>query len=184
MPQDITLSSRCIVRPYRSSHSAARITHFQPSTFAASSQAIAYGDIVQFDVNTASNGFRVVKCSTGSSGAVLSTAVVGVALGPDTSDGSTLGLATRQTIPVALGRDDMEFIFPAKCSVAQHQSTCINTDRTVAWDSTLGIFALDFVESTAAKQIVRITDVLDPGSSNGYFVGKFRSTNVSVLTVR
>src|SRR5690242_15404741 len=101
MPQDITLSSRTTVRPYRTGHSSPRITHFQPSTNAGSTNLIVYGDVVQFDVNTASNSFRIVKESTGSSGAVLSTATVGIALGADTSDGSTLGLATRQTIPVA-----------------------------------------------------------------------------------
>lgn len=184
MPQDITLSSRTTVRPYRPEHASHVIRHFQPSTNAGSSNRIKYGDVVQFDVNTASNSFRIVKESTGSSGAVLSTATVGIALAGDDSDGSTLGLATRQTIPVALGLTSAEFLFPGKVTVAQHASTAINTDRQLQYDSTLEIFVISFTESTAAAQFVRITDVLDPGSSNGYFVGRFRSTCISVTTVR
>lgn len=187
MPQDITLSSLTTVRPYRPEHASHVIRHFQPSTNAGSSNRIAYGDVVQLDVNTATNSFRIVKCSTGSSGGVGSTAIVGVALDSDTSDGSTLGLTTRQTIPVAIGLSSAEFRWPSKFTVAQHQSTLVNTDRGVQYDSTLGIFFLGALSpsSNAGGPVnIRITEVLDAGSSNGFVVGRFNSTVVTVTTVR
>lgn len=181
MPQDITLSSRTIPRIYRSRHGG-QVFNYQPSTFAAGS-SIVFGDIVTLDVNVSSNNFRIVKGSTGGD-PNLSTAFVGLALANDTSDGSTLGLTNRASIPIAVARDGEEFIFPTKCTVAQHQSTLIGTQRALGYDSTLAIFYCNVANSTAGDARLKITDVLDPGSSNGYVVARFLSTAVTVTTVR
>lgn len=181
MPQDITLSSRTVPRLYRS-RNGGQVFNYQPSTFAAGSSIVS-GDVVQLDVNVSSNNFRIVRSSTGGDPA-LSSAIVGIALANDPSDGSTLGLTNRAPIPVAVGRDGEEFIFPSKATVAQHQSTLIGTNRAIGYDSTLAIFYCNVANSTAGDARVRITDVLDPGSSNGYVVARFLSTAVTVTTVR
>ena len=85
---------------------------------------------------------------------------------------------------MAVARDGEEFLFPTKATVAQHQSTLIGTNRAWGYDSTLNIFYCNVANSTATDQLLRIADVVDPGSSNGYVVARFRSTGVAVTTVR
>lgn len=183
MATDIVPSSRSTPRFYRSK-AGGNLLSFQPST-CVSTALIQCGDVVQLDVNTASNNFRIVKASTMANVPnVISTALVGISGGQDTSDGSTLGLLNRASIPVFVGTADSEFIFATKATVAQHQSTLINTARAIGYDSTLNIFYCDVANSTAGDLLLRVTDVLDPGSSGGYVVARFRSTAVTVTTVR
>jgi hypothetical protein len=177
MATDLTNSSRTSPRPYRSARGDYQIRAYEPST-AASTALIRYGDVVSFDVNTSSNNFRIVK-STSSSNAVLSSVYLGIALGADDSDGSTTGQGSKNKIPVCLADHTTEFLFPTKATVAQHQSTLVNTRRAIVYDSTLAIYYCDVANSSAAEASLLITDVLDPGSSNGQVLAKFHSTSVA-----
>lgn len=179
MATDLTNSSRTTPRPYRSRKGDFTISHFEPST-CVSTALIKYGDVVQFDVNVSSNNFRIVKSSTMANAPnVLSTAFIGLALDADASDGSTTNQGTKQKVAVVLADSQTEFLFPTKATVAQHASTLVNTRRAIGYDSTLGMFYCDVANSTAGDATLIITEVLDPGSSNGQVVAKFVSTNVA-----
>lgn len=179
MATDLTNSSRTTPRPFRSRRGDFQVFSFEPST-CVSTAKIVYGDVVQFDVNTSSNNFRIVKSSTMANVPnVLSSAFLGVALGADDSDGSTTGQGTKNKITVCIANADTEFLFPSKATVAQHQSTLVNTRRALAYDSTLGMFYCDVANSTAADATLVVTDVPDPGSSNGQVLAKFLSTAVA-----
>ena len=179
MATDLTNSSRTTPRPYRSRSGDYQVFSFEPST-CVSSAKIIYGDVVQFDVNTSSNNFRIVKSSTMANVPnVLSSVFLGIALGADDSDGSTTGQGTKNKITVCLANSHTEFVFPTKATVAQHQSTLVNTRRAIGYDSTLGMFYCDVANSTAGDASLVVTDVLDPGSSNGQVVAKFLSTAVA-----
>lgn len=179
MATDLTNSTRSTPRPYRSRHGDYQILSFEPST-CVSTAKIVYGDVVQFDVNTSSNNFRIVKASTMATiPTVLSSVFLGIALDADSSDGSTTTQGSKQKITVAIGTPETDFLFPTKCTVAQHQSTLINTRRTLAYDSTLSMFYMDMANSSAGDASLMIVDVLDPGSSNGQVLAKFISTTVA-----
>lgn len=176
MATDLTNSSRTCPRPYRSLSGDYRVQSFEPST-CVSTAKIAYGDVVQFDVNTSSNNFRIVKSSTMANVPnVLSSVFLGIATDADASDGSTSGQGTKQKITVVLATPATEFLWPTKATVAQHASTLVNTRRAIAYDSTLGMFYCDVANSTAGDASLVVTEVIDPGSSNGQVVAKFLST--------
>lgn len=175
MATDLTNSSRTTPRPYRSRKGDYSLYEFDAST-CVSTATIRYGDVVQFDVNTAAANYRIVKSSTmANAPTVLSTAFLGIALATSTGDGSTSG----EKITVCLADAATEFLWPSKATVAQHTSTLINTRRAIAYDSTLGMFYCDVANSTAGDASLVITAVPDPGSSNGQVVAKFNSTNVA-----
>lgn len=179
MATDLTNSSRTTPRPYKSRRGDFWIQNFEPST-CVSTAKIAYGDVVQFDVNTSSNNFRIVKSSTMANAPnVVSSAFLGIALGADDSDGSTTNQGNKNKIPVCIADPATEILFPTKATVAQHASTLVNTRRALAYDSTLSMFYCDVANSSAADATVVITDVLDPGSSNGQVLAKFLSTAVA-----
>lgn len=181
MATDLTNSSRTTPRPYRSRSGDFQVWSFEAST-CVSSALIRYGDVVQYDVNVSSNNYRIVKSSTMANVPnVVSTAFLGVAVDADTSDGSTSGLGTsaRQKLAVVLANNHTEFLWPTKATVAQHQSTLVNTRRAIGYDSTLSMFYCDVANSTAGDAALLVTEVIDPGSSNGQVVAKFLSTNVA-----
>src|SRR5689334_9279874 len=96
-------SSNSGLRPYRSPYGAIAIRMFEEST-SASSKVIQYGDIVTFDTLASSMNARLVVApsSQGAAGTVLQngiTALVGVAIGKSTGDGSTLGLLQSTVLP-------------------------------------------------------------------------------------
>lgn len=179
MATDLTNSTRTCPRPYRSRKADYSLGSFEPST-CVSTALIRYGDVVQFDVNVSSNNFRIVKSSTMANVPnVLSSAFLGIAVDADASDGSTLGQGTKQKVTVVLADNQTEFLWPTKATVAQHQSTLVNTRRAIGYDSTLGMFYCDVANSTAGDASLLVTDVIDPGSSNGQVVAKFLSTAVA-----
>lgn len=179
MATDLTNSSRTCPRPYRSRSGDYQVWSFEPST-CVSTALIRYGDVVQFDVNVSSNNFRIVKSSTMANVPnVLSSVFVGIAVDADGSDGSTLNQGNKTKLSVVLASDQTEFLWPTKATVAQHASTLVNTRRAIAYDSTLGMFYCDVANSTAGDASLVVTDVIDPGSSNGQVVAKFLSTTVA-----
>lgn len=176
----ITLSSRAQVAPWRSDKGDFRLQSFPGST-GISTATIAYGDIVQFDVNTASNSFRIVKSSTMANVPnVLSTAILGVAV---EADSTSIGQTVRNDkILVATAGPHSEFKFATKATGAQYLSTLIGTRRAVGYDSTLSIFYCDVANSTAGDATIIVTELLnDEGTTNGFLAAKFISTNVARL---
>lgn len=170
---DITLSSNSILRPYRASVGSPEIRHIQGSTFAAGS-SIILGDVVQSDTAVDSNASRLVRMAN----AVPSTAIYGVAAGNDPQDGTTggagLGAATTQRIPVWLANPDTEFIAVTK--VAGIGSSSVGKAAALKRDSTLAIWYVDTVNSTAGDARVRIIGVPNPGDTNGQVIFRFMST--------
>lgn len=172
---DYTLSARDKIRPYRSHAGSPRMLTADAST-CGSTARIAVGNVVQFDA-TDSAAHRLVRTSTGTLGGILSTNIVGVAAAADESDGSTSGLGEgKRPISVWAAAPGTEFIFPAEGVLA---STLVNRGRALKWDSTLGIHVCLVSNSTAAVLPVQITQVLNPGDTNGYVVGRFQSTAVA-----
>lgn len=176
----ITHSSRATPQPYRKGNGGSfNLRAFTPST-GISTATIAYGDVVQFDVNVSTANHRIVKSSTMANVPnVLSTAFLGIAVEPDST-------AIGQTVPerqvlVCLADKDTEFKFPAKVTGAVHGSSLINTRRAIGYDSTLSMFYCDVANSTAGDAALLITDVIDPGTTNGFVVAKFLSTGVARL---
>jgi hypothetical protein len=176
-----TLSSNSIVRPYRSAKGSPRIQHVQASTFAAGS-SILLGDVVSSDTAVGSAYHRIVKMAAH----IPSTAIWGIAAGNCGADGSTgalgLGLGTTGNVPVWVAERDTEFIGYTKDQGSTAcQSTLIGTVRCIARDSTLNIWYVDTANSTAGDVRIRITDVPNPGDTNGAVVFRFLSTAL-VLT--
>lgn len=174
-------SSNSYIRPHRSRRGTYQLHKFQTST-TLSTAVVAFGDVVQFDVNVATANSRIVKSSTMANVPnVLSTAFLGIAMEADGSSVSATspGPNTQESqILVCLADKDTEFLFPTKSSIVT--STVINTRRALAYDSTLSRFYLDIGNSTAGDASVLITDVPNPGtSSNNPCVGKFLSTAVA-----
>lgn len=172
---DITLSTRAIIRPYRSKKGSPAIRSFQEST-AASTSLIEEGRIVTFGAATAAH--RIILASSAGGRLLLGNNVVGVAARRSTSDGSTTGLANslNRQIEVWLADPDTEFIGP---SVNVTASTDVGKTAAVIWDSTNDIHLLDSTNSTAAACRAYITEVVNPGDTNGLYVFKFHSTTVS-----
>lgn len=171
----ITNSTRTCPRPYRSRKGDYWVQTFTAST-AISTAVIRYGDVVQFDVNTADAGYKIVKASTmANQPNVISTALLGIAVSNSTGDGST----STEPIQVCVAEPMTEFLFPTKLAGADHTSTLVNKRKAIGYDSTLGMFYMDNANSTAGDATLVVTDIVDPGTSNGLVVAKFLSTNTA-----
>ena len=169
---DITLSSRTTVRPYRSRTGSPRI--FTPPTAStrASTAAITAGVVVQFDLTSTSN-HKIIRCSSVVASAIQSTTIAGVAA---QGESSLVDAATDPKLAVWAADQNTEFIFPTK--IAGTASSLVGTPLSLCWDSTLSIhYAM--ASSSAGTEAIWCTDVINPGDTNGYIVGKFFSTRVS-----
>lgn len=175
----ITHSTRTKVTPHRSRGGTFDLRAFQAST-GISTASIAYGDVVQFDVNEATANYRIVKSSTMANVPnVLSTAFLGVAV---EADPNTIGQTVREDkILVCVANKDTEFKFPTKLAGTAHESSLVGRRKAIGYDSTLGMFYCDSGNSTAGDASLVITEVIDPGTTNGYVAAKFLSTAVARL---
>lgn len=172
---EITHSTRTTPRPYRSRKGSFTVWEYTAST-AISTAVIRYGDVVQFDVNTGAASHKIVKSSTMANVPnVVSTALIGIAASGSTGDGST----STEKISVYLADSHTEFIFPTKATGAVHTSTLVDRRKAIGYDSTLGMFYVDTGNSTAGDASVVITEVIDPGTTNGFVAAKFISTSVA-----
>jgi len=159
---DWTASSNSFVRPYRSAHGGPFIRYYETSTAATASQ-IKTGDLVQFDTrNSGATDWRVARAqSTGGDAANLlginGSNLLGVAMNPDESDGSTKGVGTGRKTGVALFDNQTEFIGLVRAGAVT--STLTGKVRSLIFDSTLKIWQVDSTNSTAALQTVVITEV-------------------------
>lgn len=186
---DWTASSNSGLRPYRSPLGAPEIKYFALST-AATASIIRVGQVVQSDTaDSAQYGWKAVLAkSTGGTGGNLVSAAAGVLFGvaaeTDTSDGSTLGLATRK-IGVFVCSPQNEFIGYLRGGnpVA---SSFIGTQKSLIYDSTLKIHQVDSTNSTAALQTVVITDVPESqiGDTGGQVIFRFLSSLAAPAVAR
>lgn len=167
----ISLSSNTVISPYRSPHGAPRIVTFGGASTAASTSVIRPGQVVSFDL-TATSAHRLVRCSTAAAG-ILSTSIVGIAAQGFTP---TAGTGSSQTVSVWAADGQTEFKFPTK--IAGTTPEMVGTIMGLDYDSSLTIHFLS-VNSTAADQRVRITEVIDAGDTNGYVAGVFISSACS-----
>ncbi len=167
---DVTLSSRTTIEPYRSRAGSPRILTPPVASTRASTAAITPGVVVHFDTTSTSN-HKIIRCSSAVATALQSTTIVGVAAAPDPADGSV-----DPKISVWAADANTEFIFPTK--IAGTASSLVGTPLSLCWDSTLNInYAM--ASSSAGTEAIWCTDVINPGDTNGYIVGKFFSTRVS-----
>lgn len=180
----ITHSTRTTPQPFRSRGGTFDHRTFVEST-CISSAAIRYGDVVQFDVNVATANHRIVKSSTmANQPNVLSTAFLGIAVEGSVDVGSSIAAGSEgggSKLLVCIGNVNTEFKWPTKLAGTAHLSSLVGTRRAIAYDSTLGMFYADVANSTAGDASLVITDVIDPGTTNGYVAAKFLSTAVSRL---
>lgn len=176
----INQSTRTTPRPYRTPRGSFQIKYFQPSTVAGSTAAIAYGDVVAFDVNVASANFRIVKSTVGSGTQdIISSAIVGIAAEPDAGSPTASALSAQAKVGVYLAEREAEFAFPSKFTGATYLSTLVGTRRSVAYDSTNSFYYVASA-STAGSESVVITGLMhDEGTSNGVVIARFISTQVS-----
>jgi hypothetical protein len=174
-------STRATPRPNRSLRGSFRLEYFQPST-CLSSAVIAYGDVVQFDVNVATANHRIVKASTMANVPnVISTALVGIAAEADGSSVSATSPSPTK-IGVYVAEKEAEFVFPSKTAGSDYGSSLVTRRRAIGYDSTNSMFYLDTANSTAGDATIIITALGgEEGTTNGLLVGKFISTNVSRL---
>jgi len=173
---DITLSSLTVIRPYKSRAGSPRIITPDAST-AVSTALIKVGQVVQFDTGTSSAAHRVIRCSTAGGHPNLSTEFAGIAAASDTSDGSTTGQGEgKRQISVWAADANTEFLFPTK--IAGVASTLVGTALALGFDSTLAIHYLA-ANSTAGDRRVWVTEVPNPGDTNGYVAGYFTSTAIN-----
>ncbi len=170
---DITLSSRTIIRPYRTRTGSPRVQAVPVASTAASTARIVMGQVVQTDATSTSN-HKIIRCSTASGHPNLSTQIVGIAAQSDD------GTVTDQPISVWMADGDTEFLFPTK--IAGTGSSLVGTALALGYDSTLTIHYLA-ANSTAGDLRVWVTDVIGAGDTNGYVVGKFFSTAVAPLAL-
>jgi hypothetical protein len=168
---DITLSSRTLIQPYRSRAGSPRIFTPPVASTRASTAAITAGVVVQFDLTSTSH-HKIIRCSS-AAGLVglLSTTIAGVAAQADPNDGSV-----DPKISVWAADDNTEFLFPTK--IAGVASSLVGTLLSLAWDSSLSIHFL-MASTGAGSESVWVTDVPNPGDTNGFVVGRFQSTRVS-----
>lgn len=178
---EITNSTRTTPRPWNTHLSTPLLKSFPCST-GLSSATIAYGDVVQFDVNVSSQNFRIVKSSTMANVPnVLSSAVLGIALEAD-SAGTMSASALGGNVLVCCAVPQQEYTFPTKAAGTVFQSTLINTRRAIGYDSTLSMFYADLGNSTAGDASLIITGLRDAeGTTNGAVIAKFLSTGVARL---
>lgn len=167
---DVTLSSRTTIRPYRTRTGSPRIITLAVASTKASTAAIQPGNVVQFDLTSTSH-FKIIRCSSAVATALQSTTIAGVAAMADPNDGSV-----DPKISVWAADGATEFVFPTK--IAGTASSNIGTAMSICWDSTLSI-SYAMASSSAGTEGIWCTDVINPGDTNGYIVGKFFSTRVS-----
>ena len=173
---DITHSTRTTPRPYRSRLGTYDLRAFQPST-CESSAKIAYGDVVQFDVNVASANHRIVKASTmANAPAVLSSALLGIAVEADGSSVSSVS-PNPGTLLVCCGKSQTEFLWPTKSVTASSHATL---RKQIAYDTTNSMFYLNLASTSSdSSNSVVITEVPNAGDTNGFVVAKFLSTSLA-----
>jgi len=180
----ITHSTRTTPQPYRARGGTFDLRAFQTSTVLAGSTAkIAYGDVVQFDVNVATANHRIVKSSTMANVPnVLSTAFLGLAVEADGSSVSATSPGGEdQKVLVCVATKDTEFKWPTKLAGANHTSSLVGTRRAIGYDSTLSMFYCDAGNSTAGDASLVITEIIDAGTTNGFVAAKFLSTATARL---
>lgn len=189
---DWTINADSNPSHYRSRSGAATpvIRYFQEST-CVSTAVIKLGDIVSNDTVVTTGGFRLKRAPfNGGNGANLlnTTNVVGLAAEGSTSDGSTAGLtensanqAGKRMIGVFIAEPDVEYKGYLIGDRNVSGSSLIGELRAIRYDSTNHIYGIDSTNSTAAHQVVVITDVpLETvGDTNGPVIFKFLSTGVS-----
>jgi hypothetical protein len=163
----ISLSSNTGIAPYRVRTGSPRIATFPGASTAASTAVIRVGQVVSFDA-TSTSSHRLIRCSTGAT-AIVSTTIAGVAAGEFTPG------TTTQPISVWAADGVTEFKFPTKLVTTPALQGSI---MSLEYDSTLAIHHLRD-NSTAGDQRVRVTEVLNPGDTNGYVVGVFISSACS-----
>lgn len=166
---DVTLSSRTLIRPYKSRSGSPRIITPPVASTRASTAAITPGVVVQFDLTSTSH-HKIIRCSSGVATALLSTTIAGIAAqGEDTS-------VTDGPISVWAADNNTEFIFPTK--IAGTASSLVGQPFAICWDSTLNINYA--APSTAGgTEAIWVTEVINAGDTNGSIVGRFFSTRVS-----
>ena len=197
---DWTNSSGTWPRPARSPWGAPQIRYYQEST-AASSAQVNVGDVVRNNTIVTTGGFRVRRDeSTAGNGAnlvhigggqILGIAVEGTTGGSANGalgfvdDSSVAGGAVTRRVGVAIADGITEYLGYFKsggaASDARAASSLIGQTRPMIFDSTLSRYFIASTNSTAALDIVMITDfpsdVLgDSGGVPCYF--KFLSSNV------
>lgn len=174
-------STATVVKPYRMRLGGATfpIAHLTESSIASgATNAIKYGDVVQFDVNVATANHRVIRSSTMANVPnVLSTAFLGIAAATPAS--TVTASSPGASFPVYLAAANVEFLWPTKATGAQHASSLVGQRRAIAYDSTDNIFYCDVANSTAGDASLVITEVIDVGTTNGLVVAKFLSTATS-----
>ena len=141
-----------------------------------STSLIKVGHVVQFDILTETGSHRLVKASTGGY-PNLSTNIAGVAAAADESDGSTAGLGDGKR-PISFWAADKNTEFLFQTNIAGTASTLVGTGLALKFDSTLNCHYLA-ANSTAGDQRVTVTQVINPGDTNGFVVGRFFSSAVS-----
>ena len=163
-----------MIRPYRS-RAGSPLTLTRDASTCASTATIKVGQVVQFDIVSETASHRVVRAST-AEGVILTTNVCGIAAATDASDGSTLSANGARPVTVWAADANTEFLFPT--NIAGVASTLVGTGLALHWDSTRTIHFLG-ANSTAGNLRVWVTEVPNPGDTNGYVVGRFFSTAVS-----
>jgi hypothetical protein len=167
---DVTLSSRTTIKPYRSRAGSPRIVTPPVASTRASTAAITAGVVVQFDLTSTSH-HKIIRCSSAVATALQSTTIAGVAAAADPVDGTT-----DPKISVWAADGNTEFVFPTK--IAGTASSLVGKPLSLCWDSTLSIHYAQ--ASTAADtEAIWVTDVINPGDTNGLVVGRFFSTRVA-----
>ena len=134
---------------------------------------------MQFDILTETASHRLVRASTAAGHPNLSTNFAGIAAGSDTSDGSTFNATTRRRMSYWAADENTEFLFPTKVVTAD---TLVGTALALGFDSTLGFHYLA-ANSTAGDRRVWVTEVENPGDTNGRVWGRFTSTAVSPISL-
>jgi hypothetical protein len=172
---DLTLSSRTMIRPYEGDFFSTPTLTRDAST-CASTATIKVGQVVQFDIVSETASHRLVRASTAAGHPNLSTNFAGIAAMSDASDGSTLSANGARPLTIWPATPGKRFLFPTK--IAGTASTLMGTALALGYDSTLAIHYLA-ANSTAGDLRVRVTDVINPGDTNGLVVGYFLSTAVS-----
>lgn len=171
----ITHSSKTGIFAFRTRTGSPRILSPDAST-CASTARIQAGQVVQYDA-TSSAAHRIVRASTAAGDPNLSTNICGIAAATDDSDGSTAGLGEgKRRISVWAADGETEFLFPSKISAVA--STLVGTALALGFDSTLGFHYLQ-ANSTAGDRRVWVTEVQNPGDTNGFLWGRFTSTAVA-----
>ena len=174
---DFTLSSGNICRPYRSPWGNFPIRGFTIST-GISSNVIQLGRVVSLDVNTATNGSRILPSSQ-TAGVVMSTAIIGVSAEAVSSNDSTA--AADRVIPVWEANPQVEF--RANTQGAVLASSQIGINKALVWDSTLTIHKVDLSNSTLINVRVTVTQLIDAiGDSGGAVAFRFLASDPSAST--